>query len=370
MRVYHLIKGLGRGGAEMLLPEGLREADRASFEYSVGYFLPHKDALVPALEASGTSVKCFSAKGNGRLLAQVPRVARFVKRWRADLIHCHLPMAGVAGRLAGKMAGIPVVYTEHNLQERYHPLTARANQATWSMQKRVIACSQGVADSIATHRGDKVPVDVVQNGVSLTQFQRDLDAGGALREELGIDPKAPVMGSVAVFRSQKRLVEWMRVARGILDSVPEARFLLVGDGPLREEIEAERTKLGLDDHVKMPGLLTDVRPWLSAMNAYVMSSEFEGLPIAMLEAMACELPAVCTDVGGIREVVREGVDGHLVAPENPLDLVAPLVEMFRNPKKMAQMGAEARNRVEEGFGMKRMMGELEAIYRKAVAEGS
>lgn len=366
MRVYHLIKGLGRGGAEMLLPEGLREADRAAFEYGVGYFLPHKDALVSTIESMGAPVTCFAAKGNGRILAQVPRVARHLKAWRADLVHCHLPIAGVAGRLAGKMVGVPVVYTEHNLQERYHPLTSIANRRTWRMQRRAIACSKEVAASIDRNLGDRVPVDVVQNGVSLRQFQRDTEAGAELRASHGIPAEAPVMGTVAVFREQKRLPEWLEVARAILDRVPEAWFVVVGDGPLRPEIEAKIRRLRLGERVILAGLQSDVRPWLSAMDAYVMSSAFEGLPVALLEAMACELPAICTDVGGIREVVREGKEGHLVGADEPDALAAPVVALFQDRGRMAAMGLASRQRVADGFSMRRMMGELEAIYQRAL----
>jgi glycosyltransferase involved in cell wall biosynthesis len=369
MRVYHLIKGLGRGGAEMLLPEGLREADRARFEVAVGYFLPYKDALVPALKAMNAPVDCFGASNNARILTSVPRVAARLKSWRADVVHCHLPMAGIAGRLAGRIAGVPVVYTEHNLQERYHKLTFQANKRTWRLQQRAIACSQDVADSIHRNIGTHVPVQVVRNGVSVAHFTRDHEAGAALRARLGIAPDAPVMGTVAVFRAQKRLVEWLRVARSVAEALPAARFLLVGAGPLQAEVDAAIAEFGLQDRVVLPGLQDDVRPWLAAMDVYVMSSEFEGLPVAMLEAMACELPAVCTLVGGIGEVVREGQEGHLVPKDAPGALVAPIVALLSDPARRRRVGEAARLRVADAFGMRRMMGELESIYEQAAARG-
>ena len=197
MRVYHLIKGLGRGGAEMLLPEVIRATPRADATFRVGYFLPHKDALVSTLEHLGTPVVCFGGRSNAAVVAKAGWVARDASGWGADLIHCHLPVTGATGRLAGTLAGIPVVYTEHNLQERYHRATALLNRSTWGLQQRAIACSDEVKRSIETHIGTRVPVTTVLNGVSLHRFAPDAALRRAKRAELGIDQDAPVMGTVA-----------------------------------------------------------------------------------------------------------------------------------------------------------------------------
>ncbi|HEX2164341.1 MAG TPA: glycosyltransferase, partial [Thermoanaerobaculia bacterium] len=164
MHVLHLIKGLGLGGAENLLVEAARHAG-PEVRYSFAYFLPWKDALVAPLRAAGAEVTCFPAKGAAGLLARVPALARHLRRRRVDLLHAHLPLAGVAGRLAGRLAGVPVVYTEHNLMQRYHPLTRAANLATWRLQRQAVAVSAEVAASIAARAGAAVPVAVVANGV-------------------------------------------------------------------------------------------------------------------------------------------------------------------------------------------------------------
>jgi hypothetical protein len=149
IRVFHLIKGLGRGGAEMLLPEGLRFADRKHFCYGYGYFLPQKLSMVRGLEDQEVEVTCFTARSNPSILASTFRVARHLKSWDADLLHCHMPMAGVVGRVAARLAGIPVVYTEHNKMERFHPLSRWLNLVTWTWQHEVVAVSEDVAKSIA-----------------------------------------------------------------------------------------------------------------------------------------------------------------------------------------------------------------------------
>jgi glycosyltransferase involved in cell wall biosynthesis len=173
LRIFHLIKSLGRGGAEMLLVDGPPRSDPSRYEYGFGYFLPWKNAVVPDIAAHFGDVTCFAAKGPAGILARTPEVARHVRAWGTDIIHCHLPLASIVGRLAGAMTGVPVVTTEHNLQERYHAVTRLASHATWGLQYEVIAVSAEVSASIARHAPGGVPVEVVRNGVHPDRFRRE-----------------------------------------------------------------------------------------------------------------------------------------------------------------------------------------------------
>ncbi len=362
IRVFHLIKGLGRGGAEMLLAQGLRFADRGRFTYGYGYFLPWKDAMVSSLEEQGAEVTCFRARHNIEVLLSARNVAAHLKGWNADLLHCHMPMAGAVGRVAGKLAGVPVVYTEHNKMERFHPLTRWLNLATWSLQEKVIAVSADVASSIRSYADSRVPLEVVLNGVDVQHFSRERVDPAAVREQWRIPAAAPVIGTVAVFRVQKQLQDWLQAAKLLLERHPDAHFLLVGDGPQREELVALARSLGLETRVHFPGLQPEVRPYLAAMDIYMMSSIFEGLPVAMLEAMAMRCTVVATSVGGIPEVIRASENGFLVEPERPDLLVQVADALLSSPEVMRRVGAVGRRTVEERFGMHRMARELENLY--------
>jgi glycosyltransferase involved in cell wall biosynthesis len=362
LRVGHLIKGLGRGGAERLLPQ-LARAHGPEIELAVGYFLPWKDALVGELEAAGCQVTCFDARSPAGMVARFPAVAAWLRDDGVDLVHAHLPLAGVVARLAGRRAGVPVVYTEHNLLERYHPLTRRANLATWRLQRAVVAVSEGVAGSIARHAPPGVPVRVVRNGIEIPAD--DDDAGRAARAALGIAPDAPVVGTVAVFRRQKRLDLWLEIARRIAERQPAARFLLVGEGPLRAATEVLAARLGLGGRALFAGQREDVRPYLAALDVYLMSSEFEGLPLALLEAMAAGRAVVATAVGGVPEAIADGESGVVRAVGDVAGLAAAAAGLLADPARRAALGAAARRRVAERFGIRRMAGELEAIYREA-----
>ena len=366
LRVLHLIKSLGRGGAEMLLLEGLRCADRQSFEYSYGYFFPWKDALVPELRMYGADVTCFEARSNLRILLSARRLAAHLKMHRIDLVHGHLPLAGVVGRLAGRLARVPVIYSEHNKQEHYAGATRTLNRLSWPYQQRVIAVSADVADSIRTHLHSIVPIQVILNGVDTTRFRPD--GVTSARADLGISADAPVIGAVAVFRKQKQLPLWIEAAALVRSRFPAARFLLVGDGPLREEVEALIAAKGLKEAFCLPGLQADVRPYLAAMDVYLMSSAFEGLPVALLEAMSMGCVPVCTAVGGIPEAVTTGETGMLTEPGNARALAEATISLLDDRQRLQIMSAAARRTIELRFSMTRMTRELEAVYREVAAE--
>jgi glycosyltransferase involved in cell wall biosynthesis len=360
-RIFHLIKGLGRGGAEVLLQDGLLHRDSYKFTYGYGYFLPWKDALVPSLRESGAEVVCFEKRNFAEMLLSVRRVADFLREWRADLLHCHLPLAGVIGRLAAKRLKIPVVYTEHNLMERYHTGTRWANLYTWKMQSAVVAVSHQVKNSIQARTGNSVPVSVIENGIAIENFQRSTVERENIRYRYEIPSGAVVIGTVAVFRIQKNLKDWLSAARLISDKRSDVYFLLVGDGPLKKEMQDYASMLRLNN-VRFAGLQQNVNAFYSAMDIYLSSSIFEGLPLALLEAMAMHLPVVATSVGGVPDVVESETSGFLVPPHSVEALVEKLQLLLEDQKLRTQFGAAGRRVVETRFQMKRMVRELEALY--------
>jgi L-malate glycosyltransferase len=362
IRVFHLIKSLGRGGAEMLLPESLRFADRQSFSYSYGYFLPWKDAMVPALRSQSVDVTCFGGRSNLQILLQARRLAEYLKKQKIDVLHCHLPVAGAVGRIAGRLAGVPVVYSEHNKQERYHVVTRKLNRATWKWQARAVAVSSDVAESIRAWIGSEVPVEVILNGVDTGRFSRDGVDPRPVLARYGIPQGAPVVGTVAVFRVQKRLQDWLEAARLVHERFPDVRFLLVGDGPLRDEVRETIATKRLEGIVHLPGLQEDVRPYLAATDIYMMSSIFEGLPVALLEAMSMGCAPVCTAVGGIPEAITSGRNGLLTEAEQPEKLAEAVCALVADSGKRRLIAEAARQTVHEHFSMERMTRQLEELY--------
>ena len=201
VRVLHIIKSLGRGGAETLLVETLRHHDREQFEFHFIYFLPWKDQLVNELHAAGAaSVSCLKATSNMGMLLKVPSLVRYLREKKIDIVHAHLPWAGIVARMACSIAGVPLLYTEHNIQERYHWTTRWLNKMTFRWQQQVVAVSADVAKSIHKNIPTRVPVSVVLNGIDTSRFQRSHSHRIEKRQQLGIPENALVVGTIAVFR--------------------------------------------------------------------------------------------------------------------------------------------------------------------------
>lgn len=364
IKILHIIKSLGRGGAEMLLPETLKLHDKEKFEYHYIYFLPWKDQMVGAIEDAGGKVTCFEAKNNIGLLLQNKRIITYCKEQHIDLIHCHLPWAGFVGRFVHKKTGIPVIYTEHNMQERYHIATKSINKLTFNSQNLALGVSQDVTDSINKNIQPKIPVQTLLNGVNTESFKKSENS--KIRTELGIPEDAIVIGNVAVFRFQKRLVEWLRVIKKIREKNSNVYGIIVGAGPLEEEIKKEWNELQLEKFVFFPGLKTDVKPYFEAMDIFMMSSSFEGLPIALLEAMSMECAVVSTDAGGIKEVIRNKEDGLIVSADDWQELSGQVQSLIDQSSALDRYKLAARKRVVESFSLQRMVKELEGYYEEVM----
>lgn len=367
VQVLHIIKSLGRGGAEILLPETLRQHDKQKFNFHYIYFLPWKNQVVSEIEHEGGKVVCIPAKNNATILLAVRKIVAYVRKHNIQLIHCHLPWAGMAGRLVGKLTGVPVVYTEHNKWERYHKITYHLNRLSFSNQQKVIAVSEEVAASIKTHYSKTTPhVQVVLNGADTTKYARTQPVQKDLRKELNIPATATVIGIACVFRAQKRLITWLEIAHALHAKHPDTFFIIVGDGPLREEVHAKAKALGTEQYVHFSGLQIETRAYFKAMDVFMMSSEFEGLPIALLEAMSMNCVPACTAAGGIAEVIQDGVNGILVPVAQPMQLVNRLSQLLQQPNQMDHLKQAARETVVNSFSMKKMVSELETIYNELI----
>lgn len=346
----------------MLLPESLKLHDKSRFEFHYIYFLPWKSQMVEAIEKAGGIVTCMNASSNIQLIFRAARVIKYIREKEIHVVHCHLPWSGFVGRIIHHFLSIPVLYTEHNKQERYHWLTRWLNRITFNKQTAVIAVSADVAASIRDGIRVRIPVTEVVNGVNQDAFVRQVAEGQALRSSLKIPADAIVVGTVAVFRFQKRLKEWIEVFSKLASANDKVYGVIVGQGPLMNELQAYRRALGLEDRLIMPGLQTEVRPWLSAIDIYLMTSVFEGLPVALLEAMSMECAIVATDAGGIKEVIRNEVDG-LLTPVNEWRNTFHLVVKLFPEGYRRQLGLAARARVVNNYSMKKMTERLEEMYQ-------
>jgi glycosyltransferase involved in cell wall biosynthesis len=361
-RVLMLTKGLGRGGTERLLAGAVRHLDRGRFHVEVAYLLPWKDAFVAEVEAAAVPVHCLDAP-RATSLGWVGRLRRLVREHEIDLVHTHMPVPAAIARLALPGRHPAFVHTEHNLWGRYRPPTRLANRATYRRNAAVIAVSDGVAGSIRS----QVPVEVVAHGIDTGRLRpADDERRDAARRALGIDAEAPVVGTVGNLTAKKDQATLLAASARLAGEHPHLRVVLVGSGPLEHELRTRALRLGLGDAVVFAGSRDDVFDLLPAFDLFALSSRFEGLPIALLEAMASGVPPVVTRVGGVPEVVTDGEDGLLVEPGDPDGLATCLGKLLADPGRRAELGARAVERA-AAFDLAHAVRRIEAIYDRALA---
>ena len=362
--VLIVIKGLGRGGAEQLLLSGVPYLDTASYRYQFAYLLPWKDSLVPELTGAGFAVHCLEgARGPG----WAGRLRALVRREGIGLVHVHSPVAAAGVRaVAGRRTR--VVYTEHNLWDRYHPATWAANLATFPRNDHVFAVSETVRQSIRYPGPLRLlpmpPLETLHHGLDPAALP--VPGRDGVRAELGIPEDAPVVGSVANFKAAKDHATLLRAAAQVRQAIPSVRFVLVGQGPLEAETRRLAGQLGLDQTVVFAGFRTDATRLMAGFDAFALSSTYEGLPIALIEAMAVGCPAVVTRVGGTPEVVADGVHGFLVPPRDPAALAAGLTRLLGDRALRDGLGEAAAARARD-FDIRTAVRRMEQVYARLLA---
>jgi L-malate glycosyltransferase len=359
-RILHIIKGLGRGGAERLLVSTIGcHGDHLRFD--VVYFLEKKDHLVQDLRARGCNVICLPSANVIAMLLRLPQLIRMIRKNRYQVLHAHLPWAGILARVAGYFTKLPVVYTEHNLFNRYNIITRFVSRLTFSWQSQVIAVSRQVKTVLDAEVEPDVPLRIITNGVDVSEFYRPAFDAAAFRKKMGL-PHQLIIGTVTALTPQKRIDRWIEVAEKLCVQFPDVHFVIVGDGVLRNELEERAQALIASGRLRFTGITTEPSSWLACIDIFLMSSDFEGLPVAMLEAMSMECAVVTTNVGGIGEVIRHEKEGLLSPAEDVGQLIAHVSRMIRNPSERKTIGHDARQRVIEAFSVAAMVRNLESVY--------
>lgn len=369
-KILFLIKGLGLGGAERMIIDSLPYLDRDRFSYEFAYLMPSKDFLAPQIQSAGFAVHCLGMNSNYYLPRAIMQLQKLIEEERFELVHAHLPLAGLAARFAGRTGRVPVIYTEHNVQERYHPVTRWANRKTMGWNSHVISVSAEVTASLKrAGAGSSVPITTVLNSIPIELVRREAVGVDLLREEFGIPKGHLVVGTVAVFRKQKCLDIWLKVAKEVCDQDKRVTFLLAGAGPEAAHLKKIVGTLGLENRVIMPGFRPDGRRIIGLLDVFMLTSEYEGLPIALLEAMALGKAIVATAVGGIPETIEDGEEGFL-ARQGDIELLAKQVCLFLESEPLrCEMGRRAAEKAEMNFDLRNRIRQIEGIYEEITATG-
>jgi L-malate glycosyltransferase len=287
------------------------------------------------------------------------QLSRLMRRYRPEILHLHDPHALAAGLLAARAAPPSRVVATRRVD---FPLRGPLSRFKYRSCETVIAVSRKIAEVLSTNGVAPERIRVVYEGV----VDRPAAPGG--REalaELGVPAGCPVVGNVAALTDHKDHATLIEAAARVHTRVPEARFVIVGDGPLRARLEARSRERGLGDRCVFAGFRQDLDRLFPAFTLFCLSSHMEGLGTSLLDAMAFSRPVVATAAGGIPEAVDDGVTGRLVPVRDPAALADALVEVLTDATRARDMGEAGRRRFEERFTAERMVDETLAAYAGA-----
>lgn len=339
----------------------------------------------PLLRARGWDLRLVALSGGGVLLAElqaagVPVVAlgahhkadlrallRLGRLWRSDrpcIVHTHLYHAGLAGRLVARLLGIALVVVHQQGPEwsraRLRSLLDRRT-AAW-VTRYAVSCQAVAAVLQSRERIPPSQIEVIYAGVRLP----DGPPGGR-PPEWPVPSGVPALACVGRFAPEKGQTVLLDALARLDAAGVNAHTIFLGDGPLRSELARRAGELGLDEKVTFAGLRRDVRLWLPHCDLFVLPSDWEGISLALLEAMAAGLPAVATAAGGTPEAVAHGRTGLLVPPRDPDALAAALARLLADAALRQEMGRAARARAAQRFALEQVVLDIDRLYERLLA---
>ena len=301
---------------------------------------------------------------------KIRRILKELKKPRSNIIvHTHSSKAGILGRWAARVAGINlIIHSVHGFSfNDYQPSFLRAfyifiERVTSLVTTRFIAVSKAnIEKGMAERIFSKNKAVLIRSGIDIREFQEVKGDKNKKKEELGADVRCPLVAMIACFKTQKSPLDFVKIARIVTDNIAEIRFLLVGDGVLRSEIEELIKKLGMDGKILLLGWRNDIPEILSCIDVLVLTSLWEGLPRVFPQAMASGVPVVATDVDGAPEAIKNGINGYLLPPKDINAMAEKVIYLIRHPEKAQEMGEKGKGLVEE-FDIWKMLAQQEELY--------
>lgn len=371
--VVLLISSLEFGGAERQVVEMTRTFDRTRVDPVVCSLSPQVP-LAAALPFRDSEL--FIVERRSRFdLTTVFRVARFLRQRRVDVVHAFLLDAEIVARLSAPLARVPVVVASERNTDYTRPLLHRiALRLTQPLFDVMVANSHaGKAFNMRTLGLKDSRIEVVHNGVDVERFRPNPEAGRAFRRQHGIPSHAPLVAMVASFKRQKGQACFLRMARQVLQTIPNALFLVVGE-PVRDDFEASSRyrdevlelaeSLGLGARCRFLPNQKQIEAVYNACNLTALLSAREGTPNVVLESMACGVPVVVSDAADNATIVRDGVTGWLVPREDPTAAASRTIRGLSNRGELDRMAKAAREHTCREFSIQRAARKTERIYRK------
>jgi glycosyltransferase involved in cell wall biosynthesis len=363
--IVHSEASTGWGGQEIRTFSELRWLQRRG--HAVSVMVPPGSLLGQRAELAGIPVGWIAMPWALQPRA-VARIVEELRQRRAQVLVTHSSVDAWTAGLAARLAGIPVIRMRHlSVPLRTNPLS----RAVYTLLCDGIVTTGEAIRTILVHHLRVPPGKVVSipTGVDLEEFDPDRVVPTRLREELDVDPHIPLVGMIAVLRSWKGHLVFLQALRRLRETRPDVQGVLVGEGPFRSVIQDAIRAHGVDTCVRVLGHREDVAGILGALDVVVSASTAaEGIPQALLQALAMRRPVVASDVGGVSEIIRPGETGWLVPTGDPGALADAILEVFSHPSWAQRMAEQGRKLVESEYSLETMGERMEQLYRSVVAD--
>jgi glycosyltransferase involved in cell wall biosynthesis len=376
--VLHPITRLIVGGAQenTMYTAAMLDKERFQAEILSGPQTGSEGSLIDEVRANGVPltivpdlVRQVSPWHDLRALSGM---ARIMRQAGYTIVHTHSSKAGILGRLAARMAGVPIiVHTVHGWS--FHDYMPAPMCTFYKLLERwiasftdaiIVVTDRDKQKGLQAHIGKEEKYHLIRSAIPLEDFNPASTNRQATRQALKIPSKAVVVGNVGRFSEQKNPLDWVRVAGIIGRSDPRIHFLLVGDGPLRPLVETRLQEEGIRDRTILTGLRRDVASLMSAMDIFMLSSLWEGLPRVIPQAMAMGLPVVANQADGTDDAIHDGENGYLCSPGEVEMMAERCQDLVCDPLKRLEMGERGRAYATKEFDLQRMITQIEALYEQ------
>jgi len=376
IKVYHLIPSFwtGHGPSSGILAQ-IQAHEPQDFDFAIWSMYAPPPAQDPQrlLRAAGLEYRVFPMGHSFLDLRVLWPLVRRLRAEKPDILHCHLLRANLYGALAARLAGIEaVICTVRNLEEYITSpnLVFRAlrlvERLTARWVAKYVAVAENVRQAMIRHlQFSPEKIITFMNAVELSPFRQPRPAGPPVRARLGLSPGTLVIGSVGSLIPRKNYGSLVRCVKELAASYP-VQLLIIGEGEERPRLAALAAELNLADKVRLPGFRGDIPEMLAAMDIFALPSLAEGLPRAVMEAMAAGLPCVVTDVGGNAEAVVDQETGYVVASGDEPGFSGALLRLIHNEELRKKLGEAGKKRAFTVFNPKRLAAQYAELYRSVL----
>jgi glycosyltransferase involved in cell wall biosynthesis len=367
IHIMQVTFGMAIGGMERVIMELCRYVDPTRYRLSI-CCISKRGPLADRMESEGVEVVfCENQSKFGKYFRGF-ELGRVFREHKVDLLHTHHMPAFIDSTLGSVLARVPIlINTDHCKQYPIELQWQVLEKGCSLLADSIVAVSEHTRDELIQYqRIAPSKLQVIRNGIDVTFTRPETPA--AIRRELGIAADEIVIGTAARLEAQKGLDLLIDAAPLILKVLPKARFVIVGGGSLENDLRARAAALGLGSAVVVTGYRTDAVDVMRTFDCFVQTSKFEGMPMALLEAMALEKPIVASSVGGVPEVVEDGVTGTLLRDRAPETLAQAVLNFLVEPAVGSRYGLAGRARYERYFTARAMVSQYERLYDHFLAQ--